>query len=163
MQLLLHVGVCWSCCQQAWCCWCSTHHCHSPHHLAPAYNQALCVYTLQLISSDNVAPFGVDSIRVEGGFMFVGMSKADEGIVKVYNLTNGQSHQLTGHKVCGCLQRMMSQDVHCNNLFLVCRAFRLDMLLPEGSVCVQFWMDQAWLYQVLKRPCTPCQQKLAAS
>jgi hypothetical protein len=55
---------------------------------------------LQLVSSDNVAPFGVDSIRVEGGFMFVGMSRAEEGIVKVYNLNaGGASHQLTGHKV----------------------------------------------------------------
>ncbi|WIA30476.1 hypothetical protein OEZ86_000560 [Tetradesmus obliquus] len=55
--------------------------------------------TGQLVSSDNVAPFGVDSIHVEGGFMFVGMSRADEGIVKVYNLgAGGASHQLTGHK-----------------------------------------------------------------
>lgn len=54
----------------------------------------------QLVSSDVVAPFGVDSIRVEGGFMFVGMSKGDEGIVKVYNLNaGGAAHQLTGHKV----------------------------------------------------------------
>lgn len=30
--------------------------------------------------------------------MFVGMSRADEGIVKVYNLGSGASHQLTGHK-----------------------------------------------------------------
>eukprot|EP00879_Flechtneria_rotunda_P031099 GHRR01033944.1.p1 GENE.GHRR01033944.1~~GHRR01033944.1.p1 ORF type:complete len:378 (+),score=104.44 GHRR01033944.1:542-1675(+) len=52
----------------------------------------------QLTHSDIVAPYGVDSIRVEGGFMFVGLSKADEGIVKVYNLQTGTSHQLTGHK-----------------------------------------------------------------
>lgn len=63
------------------------------------------VDNLQMMSSDNVAPFGVDSIRVEAGYMFVGMSKADEGIVKVYNLATGHSHMLTGHKVCG--------PVHC--------------------------------------------------
>lgn len=55
---------------------------------------------LQLVSSDVVTPFGIDSIRVCGGFMFVGMSREDEGIVKVYNLAQGgTSHQLTGHKV----------------------------------------------------------------
>ena len=55
---------------------------------------------LQLVSSDLVAPFGIDSIRVCNNFMFVGMSKEDEGIVKVYNLAaGGASHQLTGHKV----------------------------------------------------------------
>jgi hypothetical protein len=48
----------------------------------------------------------VDSIRVEGGFMFVGMSRAEEGIVKVYNLNaGGASHQLTGHKVCSMLRK----------------------------------------------------------
>jgi hypothetical protein len=61
-----------------------------------------------------VAPFGVDSIRVEGGFMFVGMSRAEEGIVKVYNLNaGGASHQLTGHKVRkgrGC-SNFWQQDV----------------------------------------------------
>jgi hypothetical protein len=58
------------------------------------------------VSSDNVAPFGVDSIRVEGGFMFVGMSRAEEGIVKVYNLNaGGASHQLTGHKVRSMLHK----------------------------------------------------------
>lgn len=63
--------------------------------------------TLQLVSSDVVHPFGVDSIRVCNNFMFVGMSREDEGIVKVYNLAaGGASHQLTGHKVSsrGCLQ-----------------------------------------------------------
>lgn len=56
--------------------------------------------TLQLVSSDVVHPFGVDSIRVCNNFMFVGMSREDEGIVKVYNLAaGGASHQLTGHKV----------------------------------------------------------------
>lgn len=55
---------------------------------------------LQLVSSDVVAPLGVDSIRVCSNFMFVGMSREDEGIVKVYNLAaGGASHQLTGHKV----------------------------------------------------------------
>jgi hypothetical protein len=58
----------------------------------------LCV--LQLVSSDTVTPFGVDSIRVCSNFMFVGMSREDEGIVKVYNLAAaGASHLLTGHKV----------------------------------------------------------------
>lgn len=55
---------------------------------------------MQLVSSDVVAPFGVDSIRVCSNFMFVGMSREDEGIVKVYNLAaGGASHLLTGHKV----------------------------------------------------------------
>lgn len=52
------------------------------------------------MSSDVVAPFGIDSIRVDSNFMFVGMSRDEEGIVKVYNLAaGGTSHQLTGHKV----------------------------------------------------------------
>lgn len=56
---------------------------------------------VQLVSSDVVAPFGIDSIRVCSNFMFVGMSREEEGIVKVYNLAaGGASHQLTGHKVC---------------------------------------------------------------
>lgn len=55
--------------------------------------------TGQLVSSDIVAPFGIDSIRVDSNFMFVGMSREEEGIVKVYNLAaGGASHQLTGHK-----------------------------------------------------------------
>lgn len=58
------------------------------------------MYVLQLVSSDTVTPFGVDSIRVCSNFMFVGMSREDEGIVKVYNLAAaGASHLLTGHKV----------------------------------------------------------------
>lgn len=60
----------------------------------------LVLVLVQLVSSDVVSPFGIDSIRVDGGFMFVGMSREDEGIVKVYNLAaGGASHQLTGHKV----------------------------------------------------------------
>lgn len=66
----------------------------------PALLAACLLGVLQLVSSDLVAPFGVDSIRVCSNFMFVGMSREDEGIVKVYNLAAaGASHQLTGHKV----------------------------------------------------------------
>jgi hypothetical protein len=71
------------------CCWLNG--CLLRHHVAGF---------LQLVSSDVVAPFGIDSIHVCSNFMFVGMSREEEGIVKVYNLAaGGASHQLTGHKV----------------------------------------------------------------
>jgi hypothetical protein len=74
------------------------------------------------VSSDNVAPFGVDSIRVEGGFMFVGMSGAEEGIVKVYNLNaGGASHQLTGHKVR--TQAAVGASVQPSALYQACVAW----------------------------------------
>jgi len=34
-----------------------------------------------------------------GGFLFVGMHKGTEGIIKVWNMANGSDHILTGHKV----------------------------------------------------------------
>jgi hypothetical protein len=73
------------------------------------------------VSSDNVSPFGVDSIRVESGFMFVGMSRHDEGIVKVYNLSTGASHQLTGHKVGAenCLLNSMQLLLCCRLVLLI--------------------------------------------
>jgi hypothetical protein len=58
---------------------------------------------MQLVTSDTVVPgegWGVDSILVEGGWMFVGISCSDEGIIKVYNFADAsKNHQLTGHKV----------------------------------------------------------------
>lgn len=70
-----------------------------PSTLLPLFCWPSCS-AMQLVSSDMVAPFGIDSIRVDSNFMFVGMSREEEGIVKVYNLAaGGASHQLTGHKV----------------------------------------------------------------
>lgn len=34
-----------------------------------------------------------------GGFLFVGMHKGTEGIIKVWNMATGSDHILTGHKV----------------------------------------------------------------
>jgi hypothetical protein len=39
------------------------------------------------------------ALLLSGGFLFVGINKSEEGIIKVYNLASGQNHQLPGHKV----------------------------------------------------------------
>lgn len=100
---------------------------------------------MQLVSSDIVAPFGIDSIRVDSNFMFVGMSREEEGIVKVYNLAaGGASHQLTGHKVCvtcsprGTLHHCMG---HCITADIVCQnhhACKQHSAAPRGA-----WLDSA--------------------
>ena len=40
----------------------------------------------------------VDSLLLSGGFLFVGLQKAEEGIIKVWNTSSGQHHQLPGHR-----------------------------------------------------------------
>eukprot|EP00877_Chromochloris_zofingiensis_P012486 jgi/Chrzof1/7491/Cz02g25260.t1 len=40
----------------------------------------------------------VDSLLVEAGYLIVGMHNKAEGIIKIWNLATGDSHQLTGHK-----------------------------------------------------------------
>jgi WD40 repeat protein len=42
----------------------------------------------------------VDSMLISGGFLFVGLHKAGEGIIKVWNMSTNADHLLTGHKVC---------------------------------------------------------------
>jgi len=39
-----------------------------------------------------------DSLLLSGGFLFVGMQKLDEGIIKVWNMANSANHQLPGHR-----------------------------------------------------------------
>lgn len=41
----------------------------------------------------------VDSLLLGGGYLFVGMHKGGEGIIKVWNMATGANHLLTGHKV----------------------------------------------------------------
>ncbi len=41
----------------------------------------------------------VDSLLFSGGFLFVGIQKAGDGVIGVWNMSNGQSHHLSGHKV----------------------------------------------------------------
>ena len=42
----------------------------------------------------------VHSIMLSGPFLFVGVKTlGDLGIIKIWNITNGQTHELQGHKV----------------------------------------------------------------
>lgn len=41
----------------------------------------------------------VDSLLLGGGYLFVGLHKGAEGLIKVWNMASGSSHTLTGHKV----------------------------------------------------------------
>ncbi len=43
----------------------------------------------------------VDSLLLGGGYLFVGLHKGGEGIIKVWNMATGANHLLTGHKVRG--------------------------------------------------------------
>lgn len=58
----------------------------------------------------------VDSLLLGGSYLFVGLHKAGEGIIKVWNMSNGSNHLLTGHKV-----RASARTVHCRLvLFMLC-------------------------------------------
>lgn len=46
----------------------------------------------------------MDSMLISGGFLFVGLHKAGEGIIKVWNMAANVDHLLTGHKVGPLMQ-----------------------------------------------------------
>jgi hypothetical protein len=41
----------------------------------------------------------VDSLLLDGGFLFVGLHQKQEGLIKVWNTATGAEHTLQGHKV----------------------------------------------------------------
>lgn len=40
----------------------------------------------------------VDSLLIEGGFLIVGLHDNKEGLIKVWNMSNGSNHMLSGHQ-----------------------------------------------------------------
>ncbi len=41
----------------------------------------------------------IDSLLISGGYLFAGVQKLDEAIVKVWNMQTGAMHMLPGHRV----------------------------------------------------------------
>jgi hypothetical protein len=57
------------------------------------------IYSFPQVVSTVEVSGEVDSMLLAGGFLFVGFHKAAEGIIKVWNMSTGTDHILTGHKV----------------------------------------------------------------
>jgi hypothetical protein len=57
-----------------------------------------CIHTVE-------AGGDVDSLLLAGGFLFVGVLKAGEGIIKIWDMATGASHQLPGHRVSADRER----------------------------------------------------------
>jgi hypothetical protein len=73
---------------------------------------AFAAYLVQCVSSVE-AGGEVDCLLLGGGYLFAGIRKASEGIIKVWNMATAASHLLTGHKVWEGLRQIqlqLSQD-----------------------------------------------------
>jgi hypothetical protein len=111
---------------------------------------AMSCCILQLVSSDVVHPFGVDSIRVCNNFMFVGMSREDEGIVKVYNLAaGGASHQLTGHKVSRAEQQDVCGGPRAAAVWLLLHCCAVSARCMHAGCCCRWTLGACWLAGVV--------------
>ena len=103
---------------------------------------------MQCTSEENVGG-EVDSLLLEGPFLFVGYHKNTEGIIKVYNMSNGSNHMLTGHRVgtarpgthgTAASSRAVQHAIHRTHMLMVCPSHVLTGpgLVPRcGGLCAR--------------------------